>query len=56
MNIYDLYKQKLTSAEDAVLSIRSGEVVAFGQLGSCPKAICEALRLTPTPLTTPAAL
>ena len=45
MNIYDLYKQKLTSAEDAVLSIRSGEVVAFGQLGSCPKAICEAMPL-----------
>lgn len=41
MDIYDLYQRKLTGVEDAVLSIHSGETVAFGQLGCCPNAICE---------------
>ncbi len=46
MNRYDkMYQEKLVSVEDAVLSIHSGETIAFGQLGSCPNVICEHMTL-----------
>ena len=45
MNIYEQYSSKLVPVEEAVLSIQSGETVAFAQLGSCPSAICEHMTL-----------
>ena len=45
MNIYEQYSSKLVPVEEAVLSIHSGETVAFAQLGSCPSAICEHMTL-----------
>lgn len=45
MNIYEQYKNKLVPVEEAVLSIRSGQTVTFGQVGSCPHAICRHMPL-----------
>lgn len=45
MFYYKEYKEKLVSAEEAVLSIRSNQTVAFAQLGSCPHTICEHMTL-----------
>ena len=45
MDYYEQYQRKLVSVEDAVLSIHSGEAVSFGQVGSCPNAICEHMTL-----------
>ena len=38
-------KNKLVSVEEAVLSIQSGETVAFAQAGSCPNVICQHMTL-----------
>ncbi len=45
MNLYSQYKDKLTSVEEAVLSIQSDQTVVFAQLGSCPNKICEHMTL-----------
>ena len=45
MFYYKEYKEKLVSPEEAVLSIRSNQTVAFAQLGCCPHTICEHMTL-----------
>lgn len=45
MDFYAQYKNKLVSVEEAVLSIQSGETVAFAQAGSCPNVICQHMTL-----------
>lgn len=45
MNFNEQYREKLVCVEEAVLSIKSNEVVAFAQLGSCPTTICQNMTL-----------